>query len=216
MLPNDIDLSPYIDYAILDPAASDEQIDYACEQADRFGFASLCVYPCNVKRAKERLLKTKVEICTVIGFPSGATTSNVKLYEAMEAVENGATELDVVINLGWLKTGQTNLLHQDVAQICEESGKPVKAILELSLLTPVEQELAAEISMDAGVAFLKTGTGWAGGATVEMVKFLKGMSRGKVGVKASGGIRTREQAIALLNAGATRLGTSHGVAIARA
>ncbi|MFN5838319.1 MAG: deoxyribose-phosphate aldolase, partial [Pseudanabaena sp.] len=197
MLPNDIDLSPYIDYAILDPAASDEQIDYACEQADRFGFASLCVYPCNVKRAKERLLKTKVEICTVIGFPSGATTSNVKLYEAMEAVENGATELDVVINLGWLKTGQTNLLHQDVAQICEESGKPVKAILELSLLTPVEQELAAEISMDAGVAFLKTGTGWAGGATVEMVKFLKGMSRGKVGVKASGGIRTREQAIAL-------------------
>ena len=216
MLPNDIDLSPYIDYAILDPAASDEQIDYACEQAGRFGFASLCVYPCNVKRAKERLLKTKVEICTVIGFPSGATTSNVKLYEAMEAVENGATELDVVINLGWLKTGQTNLLHQDVAQICEESGKPVKAILELSLLTPVEQELAAEISMDAGVAFLKTGTGWAGGATVEMVKFLKGMSRGKVGVKASGGIRTREQAIALLNAGATRLGTSHGVAIARA
>lgn len=216
MLPNDIDLSPYIDYAILDPAASDEQIDYACEQADRFGFASLCVYPCNVKRAKERLLKTKVEICTVIGFPSGATTSNVKLYEAMEAVENGATELDVVINLGWLKTGQTNLLHQDVAQICEESGKPVKAILELSLLTPVEQELATEISMDAGVAFLKTGTGWAGGATVEMVKFLKGMSRGKVGVKASGGIRTREQAIALLNAGATRLGTSHGVAIARA
>lgn len=216
MLPNDIDLSPYIDYAILDPAASDEQIDYACEQADRFGFASLCVYPCNVKRAKERLLKTKVEICTVIGFPSGATTSNVKLYEAMEAVENGATELDVVINLGWLKTGQTNLLHQDVAQICEESGKPVKAILELSLLTPVEQELAAEISMDAGVAFLKTGTGWAGGATVEMVKFLKGISRGKVGVKASGGIRTREQAIALLNAGATRLGTSHGVAIARA
>ena len=215
MLPNDIDLSPYIDYAILDPAASDEQIDYACEQADRFGFASLCVYPCNVKRAKERLLKTKVEICTVIGFPSGATTSNVKLYEAMEAVENGATELDVVINFGWLKTGQTNLLHQDIAQICEESGKTVKAILELGLLTPDEQELAAEISMDAGVAFLKTGTGWAGGATVEMVKFLKGMSRGKVGVKASGGIRTREQAIALLNAGATRLGTSHGAAIAR-
>ncbi|HBC40366.1 MAG TPA: deoxyribose-phosphate aldolase [Pseudanabaena sp.] len=215
MLPNDIDLSPYIDYAILDPAASDEQIDYACEQADRFGFASLCVYPCNVKRVKERLLKTKVEICTVIGFPSGATTSNVKLYEAMEAVENGATELDVVINFGWLKTGQTNLLHQDIAQICEESGKTVKAILELGLLTPDEQELAAEISMDAGVAFLKTGTGWAGGATVEMVKFLKGMSRGKVGVKASGGIRTREQAIALLNAGATRLGTSHGAAIAR-
>jgi len=156
-----------------------------------------------------------VEICTVIGFPSGATTSAVKLYEAMEAVENGATELDVVINLGWLKTGQTNLLHQDIAQICEESGKPVKAILELSLLTPDEQELAVEVCMDAGVAFLKTGTGWAGSATVEMVKFLKEISNGKVGVKASGGIRTREQAIAMINAGANRIGTSHGLALAR-
>lgn len=211
----DIDPLPYIDYAVLDPAASDEQIDCACDQADRLGFASVCVYPCNVRRTTERLLKTKVEICTVIGFPSGATTSNVKLYEAMEAVENGATELDVVINFGWLKTGQTNLLHQDIAQICEGTGKPVKAILELSLLTPDEQQLAAEVCMDAGVAFLKTGTGWAGAATLEMVKFLKEISRGKVGIKASGGIRTREQAIALIDAGATRLGTSHGVAIAR-
>ncbi|PZV15099.1 MAG: deoxyribose-phosphate aldolase [Pseudanabaena sp.] len=211
----DINPSPYIDYALLDPAASHEQVDRVCDEADRLGFASVCVYPCNVKRAVERLLKTKVEICTVIGFPSGATTSNVKLYEAMEAVENGATELDVVINLGWLKTGQTNLLHQDIAQICEESGKPVKAILELSILTPDEQELAAEVCMDAGVAFLKTGTGWAGGATVEMVKFLKEISRGKVGIKASGGIRTREQASALIDAGATRIGTSHGVAISR-
>ena len=133
----------------------------------------------------------------------------------MEAVENGATELDVVINFGWLKTGQTNLLHQDIAQICQESNKPVKAILELSLLTPDEQELAAEVCMDAGVAFLKTGTGWAGSATLEMVKFLKEISRGKVGIKASGGIRTREQAVALIDAGATRIGTSHGVAIAR-
>ncbi|MFN9017412.1 MAG: deoxyribose-phosphate aldolase [Pseudanabaena sp.] len=211
----DINPSTYIDYALLDPAASDEQVDRVCEEADRFGFASVCVYPCNVKRVTERLLKTKVEICTVIGFPSGATTSNVKLYEAMEAVENGATELDVVINFGWLKTGQTNLLHKEIAQICEESGKPVKAILELSLLTPDEQELAAEVCMDAGVAFLKTGTGWAGAATIEMVKFLKEISRGKVGIKASGGIRTRDQAITLIDAGATRIGTSYGVAIAR-
>ena len=215
MLQNDIDPVSYIDYALLDPTASNEQVDRVCEEADRFGFASVCVYPCNVKRVTERLLKTKVEICTVIGFPSGATTSNVKLYEAMEAVEHVATELDVVINLGWLKSGQTNLLHQDIAQICQESGKPVKAILELSILSPDEQQLAAEVCLDAGVAFLKTGTGWAGGATLEMVKFLKEISRGKVGVKASGGIRTREQAIALINAGATRLGTSHGVAIAR-
>lgn len=215
MLQTDINPAPYIDYALLDPAAAEEQVDRVCDEADRLGFASVCLYPCNVKRARERLLKSRVEICTVIGFPSGATTSAVKLYEAMEAVENGATELDVVINLGWLKTGQTNLLHKDIAQICEESGKPVKAILELSLLAPEEQELAAEVCMDAGVAFLKTGTGWTGGATVEMVKFLKEISNGKVGVKASGGIRTREQAIALINAGADRIGTSHGVAISR-
>ncbi|OIP72187.1 MAG: deoxyribose-phosphate aldolase [Oscillatoriales cyanobacterium CG2_30_44_21] len=215
MLQTDINPAPYIDYALLDPAAADAQVDQVCDEADRLGFASVCLYPCNVKRARERLLKSRVEICTVIGFPSGATTSAVKLYEAMEAVENGATELDVVINLGWLKTGQTNLLHKDIAQICEESGKPVKAILELSLLNHEEQELAAEVCMDAGVAFLKTGTGWAGGATVEMVKFLKEISNGKVGVKASGGIRTREQAIALISAGADRIGTSHGVAIAR-
>ncbi len=215
MLQSDIDPCSYIDYALLDPIASDPQVDQICEEADRLGFASICVYPCHVKRARERLLKSRVEVGTVIGFPSGATTSSVKLYEAMEAVDNGATELDVVINLGWLKTGQTNLLHQDIAQICEESGKPVKAILELSRLSPEEQQLAVEVCMDAGVAFLKTGTGWAGGATVEMVKFLKEFSRGKVGVKASGGIKTREQAIALINAGANRIGTSHAVAIAR-
>ena len=215
MLQSDIDPCSYIDYALLDPVASEEQVDQICEEADRLGFASVCVYPCHVKRARDRLLKSRVEVGTVIGFPSGATTSSVKLYEAMEAVDNGATELDVVINLGWLKTGQTNLLHQDIAQICEEAGKPVKAILELSRLTPDEQQLAVEVCMDAGVAFLKTGTGWAGGATVEMVKFLKEFSRGKVGVKASGGIKTREQAIALINAGANRIGTSHAVAIAR-
>ena len=215
MLQSDIDPCSYIDYALLDPVASEEQVDQICEEADRLGFASVCVYPCHVKRARDRLLKSRVEVGTVIGFPSGATTSSVKLYEAMEAVDNGATELDVVINLGWLKTGQTNLLHQDIAQICEEAGKPVKAILELSRLTPDEQHLAVEVCMDAGVAFLKTGTGWAGGATVEMVKFLKEFSRGKVGVKASGGIKTREQAIALINAGANRIGTSHAVAIAR-
>ena len=211
----DLDPSPYIDHALLDPYAHPQEIERLCAEADRFGFASVCVYPCHVQQARDYLLKSRVAIVTVIGFPSGATTSNVKLYEAMEAVENGATELDVVINFGWLKAGQTNLLHQDIAQICQETGIPVKAILELSKLSPDEQELAAEVCMDAGVSFLKTGTGWAGGATTEMVKFLKAVSRGKVGVKASGGIKTREQAIALINAGATRIGTSQGAAIAK-
>jgi deoxyribose-phosphate aldolase len=215
MLKTDIDLSAYIDYALLDPMAQSETIDGLCDEADRLGFASVCVYPCHVKRSRERLLKSSVQVSTVIGFPSGATTSNVKLYEAMEAVENGATELDVVINLGWLKDGQTKLVHQDIAQICEETGQTVKAILEMSRLAIDEQQLAAEICMDAGVAFLKTGTGWAGGATIEMIKLLKAVSRDRVGIKASGGIKTREQAIALIEAGANRIGTSHGLAIAK-
>lgn len=211
----DLDPCPYIDHALLDPQAHPQEVERLCAEADRFGFASVCVYPCHVQLARDYLLKSQVAVGTVIGFPSGASTSNVKLYEAMEAVENGAMELDVVINFGWLKSGQTNLLHQDIAQICQESGVPVKAILELSKLSSEEQSLAAEICMDAGVSFLKTGTGWAGGATVEMVKFLKEFSRGRVGVKASGGIKTREQAIALINAGATRIGTSQGAAIAK-
>lgn len=138
-------------------------------------------------------IQKKPQVCTVIGFPSGASTSATKLYEAQEAVDNGATELDVVINLGYVKAGETDALHREIAQICEATGKPVKAILEMNLLTLDEQNLAAEICIDAGVAFLKTSTGWSGGATVEQIKLLKSISRGQVGIKASGGIRTLEQ-----------------------
>src|SRR5579883_3021929 len=207
----DIDIAPFIDHTLLIPTATPEQVEQWCEEADRFHFAAVCVYPTYVRRVAELLHNKKPNVCTVIGFPSGATTSATKLYEAQEAVENGATELDVVINLGWLKTGKTDAVHREIAEICEETGQPVKAILETNLLTDAEKRLAAEICMDAGVAFLKTSTGWNGGATVADVRLLKEVARERVGIKASGGIRTINQALDLILAGATRLGTSRSV-----
>lgn len=204
----DIDIAPLIDHALLNPTATPEQVEKCCQEADRYGFAAVCIYPIYVKQATELLRGRKPKVCTVIGFPSGANTSATKLYEAQEAVENGATELDVVINLGALKTGNTDKLYQEIAQICEETGQTVKAILETNLLTDTEKQLAAEICMDAGVEFIKTSTGFHGGATVADVQLLKKITRGQIGIKASGGIRTIEQAFDLVIAGATRLGTS--------
>ena len=207
----DIDIAPYIDHTLLYPTATSEQVERWCEEADRFNFAAVCVYPTYVRRAAELLRGRKPKVCTVIGFPSGATTSATKLYEAQEAVENGATELDVVINLGWLKSGNTEAMHREIAEICEETGQTVKVILETNLLTDAEKRQAAEIFMDAGAAFLKTSTGWNGGATVEDVRLLKEVARERIGIKASGGIRTIHQALDLILAGATRLGTSRSV-----
>ncbi|GBF82601.1 deoxyribose-phosphate aldolase [Aphanothece sacrum FPU1] len=215
MANSDIDIAVYIDHALLNPTATPPEIDQCCEQAERFGFATVCVYPSAVRHASQLLHGKKTKICTVIGFPTGATTSAVKLYEAQEAAENGATELDVMINLGWLKMGRSEAIYQEISSICEETGQKVKAILETSLLTETETRLAAQICMDAGATYLKTNTGWFGGATVEDVRYLKQISKGQVGIKASGGIRTIEQAIALIEAGATRLGTSRGIELVR-
>jgi deoxyribose-phosphate aldolase len=211
----DIDLAPFIDHALLNPTATAEQVEQWCDEADRYRFAAVCVYPVHVKQAANLLHNKPPNVCTVIGFPTGATTPGVKLYEAQEAVENGATELDVVINLGWLKSGQLNDLHRELAEIREETGQTIKAILEMSLLTEEEKRVAAEVCMDAGVAFLKTSTGWAGGATVPDVRLLKEISNDRVGIKASGGIRTIEQALELILAGATRLGTSRSLDLLR-
>lgn len=205
----EIDIAPLIDHTLLNPIATPDQVEQWCAEADQFQFAAVCVYPTYVRLAAELLRGRQPQVCTVIGFPSGATTSAIKLYEAQEAVENGATELDVVINLGWLKVGKTEELHRELAEICE-TGQTVKAILETNLLTDAEKQLAAAICIDAGVQFLKTSTGWNGGATVEDVRLLYAIAKEQVAIKASGGIRTIEQADRLVSAGATRLGTSRG------
>lgn len=209
----ELDPAPLIDHTLLAPAARREQIIQLCEQAERYRFASVCIYPVHVALAVEQLYDKQPKVCTVIGFPSGATTAKTKLYEAQEAAEQGADELDVVINLGWLKDGDTNSLHTEIASIVELTGLPVKAILETTLLSVSEKRLAAEVCLDAGVRFLKTSTGWQGGATVDDVKLLRQIGGDRIGIKASGGIRTYQQAIALVEAGANRLGTSRGVEI---
>lgn len=207
----DIDIADYIDQAMLNPMATTKDIEQCCHQAIQYNFPAVCVYPSAVKKASQLLHNHKIKVATVIGFPTGATTTNCKVYEATEAVENGSSELDVVINLGWLKEGKSELIYQEIASICEETGQIVKAILETNRLTDTEKRLAAEICMDAGASFLKTSTGWFGGATVDDVNFLHNITKGKVQIKASGGIKDLQQAIALINAGATRLGTSQGV-----
>lgn len=207
---SEIDIAEYIDQALLDPKATPEQVKQCCVTAEQYSFPTVCVYPGAVRQAAELLYGKPTEVCCVIGFPTGATTSAVKLYEAQEAVDNGATELDVVINLGWLKAGNSEEIYREIAQICEETEQTVKAILETNVLTDTEKRLAAEICMDAGAAFLKTSTGWFGGATVADVQLLSQIGKGRVGIKASGGIRTLAQAFDLINAGATRLGTSRG------
>ncbi len=211
----DIDIATYIDHTLLKPSAVAEEVKQVCQEAWQYNFPSVCIYPVAVRQAKELLHDKKPQVCTVIGFPSGAVSTAVKLYEAQEAVENGATELDVVINLGWLKSGESSKVYDEIAEICSETGQVVKAILETTVLTNEEKKIAGKICMDAGAAYLKTSTGWFGGATVEDVEILKKITRGEVGIKASGGIRTYEQAIALIHAGATRLGTSRGIDLIR-
>ncbi len=206
-----INLAEYIDHTLLLPMVTPEEIEEGCEIALRYGFPTFCVPPCYVRRVVERLHGSSVRVSTVVGFPLGTNTAEVKLYEAQLAVEQGCQELDVRINLAWLKAGDLDRLHAEIAEIVEETGVCVKAILETAQLTDEEKKLAAEICMDAGAAFLMTSTGWMGGATLADVQLLAQLSRGRVGVKASGGIRTLAQAEAMIAAGATRIGTSWGL-----
>jgi len=208
---HDLDIASMIDHALLNPVATAEEVKRCCNEAWQHNFPTVCVYPSAVRDATEFLHGKAPQVCTVIGFPTGATTTATKCYEAAEAVENGAAELDVVINLGWLKGGSPERVNREIAEICEETGVVIKAIIETGLLTQEEKQLAVEVCLDAGVAFIKTNTGWFGGATVADVELIREITRGQVGIKASGGIRTLENAIALIDAGANRLGTSRGL-----
>ncbi|MDX1977664.1 MAG: deoxyribose-phosphate aldolase [Pseudanabaenaceae cyanobacterium bins.68] len=210
---NPINPASYIEHSLLDNTATPAQIEKLCAEADRLGFAAVCIYPDQVKRAVEYLYRKTPKVCTVIGFPTGAHASSTKLYEAQLAVEQGASELDLVISIGSLKAGDHNLVHREVAEICQATAVPVKTILEMGLLTQPEQELAAEICLDAGASYLKTHTGWRGVVAIADVELLSAIAKGRVGIKAAGGIRTLAQAQDLITGGATRLGTSRGLEI---
>ena len=208
-------LSAYIDHTNLKPEATTGDILKLCAEAARFGFAAVCINPCHVKTAVKALQGTAVKVCTVIGFPLGATTSAVKAFEAAEAVAAGATEVDMVLNIGALKERDEAYVAADIAAVVEAArGCTVKVILETALLTAEEKVLACRLARQAGAHFVKTSTGFGpGGATVGDIRLLREAMGPDLGVKASGGVRTRQEAQEMIAAGATRIGTSAGVAI---
>ena len=213
------DWASLIDHTLLKPEASESDIRKLCDEAAQFGFASVCVNPAWVKRASEFLRGTGVPVCTVIGFPLGATLPDVKAFEARRAIFNGAREVDMVINIGALKSGDDCAVEDDiraVAQAAHENGVLLKVIIETALLTDEEKVRACLASKNAGADFVKTSTGFAkGGATVEDVSLMRRTVGSALGVKASGGVKGIDDARAMFEAGATRIGASVGVKIAQ-
>ncbi|HEL2738318.1 TPA: deoxyribose-phosphate aldolase [Streptococcus suis] len=208
-------LNKYIDHTILKPETSKEQVAQILAEAKEYDFASVCVNPTWVTYAAQELKDSDVKVCTVIGFPLGANTPAVKAFETKDAIENGADEIDMVINIGALKSKNDELVLEDIKAVVEASGdKLVKVIIETCLLTEEEKVKACQLSKEAGADFVKTSTGFStGGATVEDVALMRKTVGSEMGVKASGGARSYEDAIAFIEAGATRIGASSGVAI---
>ncbi len=204
-----------IDHTLLKPQASEEQIAKICEEAKEYSFASVCVNPCYVAQCAEALKDSPVNVCTVIGFPLGATTSASKAFETKDAVANGAVEIDMVVNVGKIKSGKWDYVKEDIKAVVEAAGgKLVKVIIETCLLTDAEKEQVCLIAKEAGADFVKTSTGFStGGATPEDVALMRKTVGPEMGVKASGGIHNADEAIACINAGATRLGVSAGIAV---
>lgn len=209
-------IARYIDHTLLKADATKENITTLCEEAKKYNFASVCVNPTWVEYASSLLKETPVKVCTVIGFPLGATTPEVKAFETKNAIDNGAGEIDMVLNIGALKDENFDLVERDIAAVCAAAkGKAlVKVIIETSLLTDQEKENACKISKQAGADFVKTSTGFStGGATVKDVELMRKAVGPELGVKASGGVRTIDDVHNLIHAGATRIGASSGVAI---
>lgn len=210
-------LAAWIDHTLLKPEATPEQIEALCQEALRFSFASVCVNPVYVSLAARLLQGSPVKVCSVVGFPLGATISAAKAAETRLALEAGAREIDMVIPVGLLKGGQYQAVADDIRQVVEaarQAGAVVKVILEMALLTRYEKIVGCLISQEAGADFVKTSTGFGpGGATLEDVDLMRRVVGPQMGVKAAGGVRTLADAVAFLNAGATRLGTSSGAKI---
>ena len=208
-------LNKFIDHTILKPESTQEQVEKILSEAKEYDFASVCVNPTWVSLAAESLKDSDVKVCTVIGFPLGANTSAVKAFETEDAIANGADEIDMVINIGALKAGNDALVLDDIKAVVDASGdKLVKVIIEACLLTDDEKVRACQLSKEAGADYVKTSTGFStGGATVADVALMRKTVGPDMGVKASGGARSYEDAIAFIEAGASRIGASSGVAI---
>lgn len=208
-------ISKYIDHTVLAADADEKKIEKLCQEARDNDFASVCVNTCWVKKCAELLKGTDVNVCTVVGFPLGAMDTEAKAFEAALAVKNGATEVDMVLNVGYIKSGMYAEAEEDIRKVKEAcDGKLLKVILETCLLTKEEIVKASELSMAAGADYVKTSTGFSkGGATAADVALMRKTVGDKLGVKASGGIRDYETAMKMIEAGASRLGCSAGIAI---
>lgn len=216
-IPEDPDIASLIDHTLLKPDATADQIAQLCYEARKFKFASVCVNPTHVKLCAELLQGTQVKVCTVIGFPLGASSPEVKAFEAQTAIKDGATEIDMVLNIGALKAGDLTLAAQDIHEVVRvgrAAGVIVKVIIETSLLNDEEKITSCLLAKEAGADFVKTSTGFSGGgATVDDVNLMRRVVGPDMGVKASGGVRDFEDAQNMVKAGATRLGASAGVKI---
>jgi len=212
-----LDLAGYIDHTLLKPDASAEAIDTLCDEAAEHHFASVCVNPAWVRRAATRLRDSDVAVASVVGFPFGATPSDVKAFEARRAIRDGAREIDMVINIGALKSGQHDIVREDIARVsdaCHESGAINKVIIETALLSDAEKIIASSLAKEAKADMVKTSTGYAkGGATIFDVALMRETVGPRMGIKAAGGIRTAEDVQEMIAAGATRIGASAGIKI---
>jgi deoxyribose-phosphate aldolase len=216
-IPHDMTLAGMIDHTLLKPDATPDQIAQLCFEARKHGFASVCVNPGWVPLCAQLLQGSPVKVCTVIGFPLGATAPEVKAFETQNAIDHGATEIDMVLNIGALKARDLDLVAREirgVVQTAHARGPIVKVILETALLTDEEKTIACLIAKEAGADFVKTSTGFSGGgATVLDIALMRRVVGPEMGVKASGGVRTFEDAESMIKAGATRIGASAGVKI---
>lgn len=211
-----MNIAKMIDHTALKPDTTKEQILKLIEEAKKYQFASVCVNPTWVKQASEKLKDSGIDVCTVIGFPLGSNTTVTKAFETKDAIENGATEVDMVINIAELKSRNDSYVEEDIKAVVEVArGKAlVKVIIETCLLTEEEKVRACELAKKAGADFVKTSTGFSkSGATVEDIKLMRKAVGKDMGVKASGGIHNKENAMEMIEAGATRIGASSGVSI---
>ena len=204
-----------IDHTVLKADTPLETVKRICDEAMEYGFASVCINPCHVAYCADYLKDSDVNVCTVIGFPLGANTSAVKAFETKDAIANGADEIDMVMNIGALKDKNYDLVRDDVKAVVEAAnGTLVKVILETCLLTEDEIKKACELSVEAKADYVKTSTGFSTrGATIEDVQIMKAAVQGKAKVKAAGGVRTHEDMVKIVEAGADRIGTSAGCSL---